>query len=251
MMRLQDKVAIITGAGSGIGRAIALLYLKEGANVVGADIDQARLDSLTQEAKADDRLITRTGNIADKAHAEALISTAVQTFGHLDILVNNAGVVDGFEAVGEMSDAIWDRVMTINVNGPMYTSRSAVKAMGDAGGGVIINIASIGGLFGGRAGAAYTVSKHAVIGLTRSIAWHYAPQNIRCVAICPGGVETNIMTSMPEDTLGWQRAQPTFATNLRAAKPEELATVALFLASDEASFVNGAVLTADGGWTAG
>jgi NAD(P)-dependent dehydrogenase (short-subunit alcohol dehydrogenase family) len=248
-MRLKDKVAVVTGAGSGIGRAITELYLKEGAKVVAADIDAGRLDTLANDVQAGDHLLTLTGNIADKAHAEQLIESAVSTFGKLDILVNNAGIVDGFEAVGEVSDAVWQRVMAVNVDGPMYTSRKAVQAM--QGGGVIVNISSVGGLFGGRAGAAYTVSKHALIGLTRSVAWQYATSGIRCVAICPGGVETNIMTKIPENTLGWQRAQLTFGMNLRSAKPCELATVALFLASDEASFVNGAILTADGGWTAG
>jgi NAD(P)-dependent dehydrogenase (short-subunit alcohol dehydrogenase family) len=250
-MRLKDKVAVVTGAGSGIGRAITELYLKEGAKVVAADIDAARLEELANTVQAGDNLLTLAGNIADKAHAEQLIDSAVNTFGNLDILVNNAGIVDGFEAVGEVSDEVWQRVMAVNVDGPMYTSRKAVQAMQANGGGVIVNISSVGGLFGGRAGVAYTTSKHALIGMTRSIAWQYAPSGIRCAAICPGGVETNIMPKMPENTLGWQRAQSTFAMNLGQGKPEELATVALFLASDEASFVNGAILTADGGWTAG
>lgn len=132
----------------------------------------------------------------------------------------------------------------------MFICRKALETMLPSGKGVIVNVASVGGLFGGRAGAAYTVSKHALIGLTRSIAYQYAMKGIRCNVICPGGVATNIQVHNP-NPLGYERLQTTLPSAVRMAQPDELARVALFLASDDSSFVNGEVLVADGGWTVG
>lgn len=251
-MKLAGKVAVVTGAGSGIGREIARLFVQEGAQVVGADINPTGLESLAQEmaAAGQTQLTAITGNIADRADAEAAVDAALKTYGTLDIVVNNAGIMDDFVPLGNLDDALWREVLGVNLDGPMFVSRKALEIMLPKGSGVIVNVSSIGGLFGGRAGVSYTVSKHALIGLTRSIAYHYAKKGIRCNAICPGGVETNISIRQP-DPLGYERLQTTLPSAVRTAKADELARVALFLASEESSFVNGEILVADGGWTVG
>lgn len=246
-MKLENKVAFITGAGSGIGRAIASLFIQEGAHVVASDVVPDGLNTLAQELQGITPIV---GDISDRASAEQMVETAVQTYGRLDIVINNAGIMDEFTSLAELDDALWRRVLGVNLDGPMYICRKALQTMLPQGSGSIVNIASVGGLFGGRAGAAYTTSKHAVIGLTRSIAYQYAKKGIRCNAVCPGGVATNISIRNP-DPLGYERLQTTLPMTVRSAQPEELAAVTLFLASDDASFVNGAVLVADGGWTAG
>ena len=251
-MKLQGKVALITGAGSGIGRATATLFAQDGAQVVAADLNPSGLESLAQELKAQGfaTLTSVTGDVSKRDEAEKMVETAVKTYGTIDIVVNNAGIMDEFVPLGALDDALWRRVMGVNLDGPMYISRKALETMLPAGKGVIVNVASIGGLFGGRAGVSYTASKHALIGLTRSIAYEYAMKGIRCNTICPGGVATNISVTHP-DPLGYERLQTTLPSAVRTAEPEELARVALFLASDDSSFVNGDVLVADGGWTVG
>jgi NAD(P)-dependent dehydrogenase (short-subunit alcohol dehydrogenase family) len=251
-MKLEGKVAVVTGAASGIGRAIARLFAAEGARVVAGDIDPARLEALVQEVRGAGGTIEGVaGNIAVVAEAEALVDAALKAHGRVDVLVNNAGIMDRVTPVAEVEDELWRRVLGVNLDGPMFTSRRALPGMVAQGGGVIINIASVGGLRGGVSGAAYATSKHGLIGLTRSVAWQYATKGVRCVAICPGGVETAIGLGGEANALGWERMQPLLPSNIRSAKPEEIARVALFLASDDASFVNGAVLVADAGWTAG
>ncbi|NLX09584.1 MAG: glucose 1-dehydrogenase [Chloroflexi bacterium] len=250
-MKLVDKVALVTGAGSGIGREICKLFMQEGAKVVATDINAEALQSLAQEMEAaGGALTTVAGNIAERADAENMVETAVRTYGTLDILINNAGIMDDFTTLANTDDALWRQVLGVNLDGPMYTCRKALEIMLPKGQGVIVNVSSVGGLFGGRAGTSYTTSKHALLGLTRSIAYHYALKGIRCNAICPGGVATNIAVRQP-DPLGYERLQTTLPATVRMAQPDELARVALFLASDDSSFVNGEILVADGGWTAG
>lgn len=252
-MRLEDKVALVTGAGSGIGRAIAKLFVAEGAKVLASDLFPTGLESLAKEIQETGHgtaLTTVIGDVSDRAAAEKMVDSALTAYGSLDIVVNNAGIMDEFVPVGDLDDAMWRQVLGVNLDGPMYICRKALATMLPKGKGVIVNIASVGGLFGGRSGVSYTVSKHGVIGLTRSIAFHYAKKGIRCNAICPGGVATNISVRQP-NPLGYERLQTTFASATRTAEPEELARVALFLASDDSSFVNGEILVADGGWTVG
>jgi NAD(P)-dependent dehydrogenase (short-subunit alcohol dehydrogenase family) len=253
-MRLDGKVTIITGAASGIGRATAELFAREGALVVAGDVHAARLDDLAAVVEAAGRGIhTMVGDIGERADAEALVQAALDRHGRVDVLVNNAGIMDYMAGVGELTDDVWHRVMRVNVDGPMYTSRMAVRAMLGQGHGAILNVASIASLSGGAAGAAYTTSKHALLGLTRSTAWMYAQRGIRCNAICPGATKTNIAESMPADRLdpvGAARAGQ-FATLIPAwLESSDIAELALFLASDAARFINGAVVTADGGWMA-
>ena len=249
-MRLSNKVAVVTGAGSGMGRAIAERFAAEGAQVVAADINADTLKEVVNGIEAKGGQVTSIlANMAVEAEVEAMIEAAIKAYGKLDILVNNAGIMDNMAPVGEVTNAMWERVFAVNVMGPMQASRKAVNLMLQAEGGVIINVASVGGLQGGRAGAAYTASKHAIIGLTKNTAYMYAQKGIRCNAICPGAVETNIASSMTGiSEFGASRQGGTMAALPRAGKPAEIAEVALFLASADSSFVNGVALTADAGW---
>jgi NAD(P)-dependent dehydrogenase (short-subunit alcohol dehydrogenase family) len=169
----------------------------------------------------------------------------------VDILVNNAGIMDNMEPAGEITDQQWDRVFAINTTSVMRATRKVVPIFLAKGGGVIINIASVGGLFGKVAGSTYTASKHAVVGFTKSTAYMYATKGIRCNAIAPGAVATNIGSTMTNiDKFGAERTGLYLPLNPRVGQPEEIAGLALFLASDDAILVNGAVVVADGGWTA-
>lgn len=254
MKKLENKVSIVTGAGAGMGKAIALLFAAEGSKVVAADIDQKRLDVLKKEIKEKGGEITTIiANMAKEEDIENMINTAITNYGTLDILVNNAGIMDSFQPVGEVENAMWERVMKINVEGPFKAMRSAVKIFLTKGKGNIINICSIGGLKGGAAGAAYTTSKHALVGLTKNTGYMYSKSGIRCNAIAPGAVNTSIAETidMTKITpLVNDRIMTGMALNPRAGEPSEIANAALFLASDEASFVNAAVFVVDGGWSA-
>lgn len=251
METLKNKVALVTGAGSGIGKAIAQLYAAEGATVILTDINQANIEAVMAQIN------TNGGNascfpadVSNENHVIALMEYVAQKFKILDILVNNAGVMDSFMPLDEVNNALWNKVIGINLNGPFYTCRLAIKLFLKNQTGVIINIASIGGLCGGRAGAAYTAAKHGLIGLTKSVGYQYAKKGIRCNAIAPGAVATNIVLGMETNPFGFDRMDAGAGNNPRTADPQEIAGVALFLASDQSSFINGSVVVADGGWTA-
>jgi NAD(P)-dependent dehydrogenase (short-subunit alcohol dehydrogenase family) len=253
-MQLEEKVVVITGAGSGMGKAMAELFAREGAWIVAADWNQARLEEVVSQISAGGNPITGVqGNIGDRATADAVIDAALSAYDRLDVLINNAGIMDFMQPVGEVPDDVWRKVLSVNLDGPMFTSRRAIPHMLERKRGSIINIASTAGLSGGAAGAAYTVSKHGLIGLTRNTAWQYATQGIRCNAICPGATKTNIGETMPQERLspfGAQRAGA-FASLIPAyLDPIDIAHLARFLASDESRYVNGAVIPADGGWMA-
>lgn len=254
MKKLENKVSIVTGAGSGMGKAMAILFAAEGSKVVAADISQPRLDALAKEITDAGGIITTViANVAKEEDIENMIKTATSNFGSLDILVNNAGVMDNFSPVGEVDDALWEKVMKINVEGPFKAMRSAVKIFLEKKAGVIINICSVGGLKGGVAGAAYTTSKHALVGLTKNTGYMYSKSGIRCNGIAPGAVQTNI-----GETIDMTKITPLvndriisgMALNPRTGDPSEIAKTALFLASDEASFINGTIVVVDGGWSA-
>lgn len=253
-MRLEGKVVVVTGAGSGMGLAMATRFAAEGASVVAGDWNGERLDAAVAKIQADGgTIVSAQGDISDQATAEGLVDLAVKTYGRLDVLCNNAGVMDYMQGVGELADEIWRKVLSINLDGPMFASRRAVQHMLEHGGGVIINTASTAGLHGGAAGAAYTVAKHGLVGLTRNTAWMYAKRGIRCNAICPGATMTHIGESMPEDRLdptGAARAAEFAALAPVYLQPDDIAALALFLASDESRHINGAIIPADGGWDA-
>jgi len=251
-MKLSGKVAIVTGAASGMGKAIAELFAQEGAKVVASDLNAEGVQAVVQgiEAKGG-TAIAVAANVAKEEDVQNLVDTAVSTYGTVDILINNAGIMDNFVPAAEITDELWERVFAVNTTGPMRTTRRVLPIFMEKRSGAIVNIASIGGLQGSRAGATYTASKHAVIGFTKNVGFQYAEYGIRCNAIAPGGVNTNIGTTMNNPSqFGMGKAMSGASNNPRAGEPEEIAAVALFLASDDASFVNGAVVTADAGWTA-
>ncbi|WP_339288574.1 SDR family oxidoreductase [Paenibacillus sp. FSL E2-0201] len=250
-MKLQDRVAVVTGAASGMGKSIAELYAKEGAKVIVADLN---LEGAEQIAAG---IVSNGGvakalkvNVALVEDINNMIDTAVNEYGTLDILVNNAGIMDGFEPVGDITDERWDLIFDINTKSVMRSTRKALPIFLEKGKGVIVNTASTGGVSGAHAGATYTASKHAVVGLTKNTAFMYANKGIRCNAIAPGATATNISASMKNmNEFGMSRTQLTQAVIPRVGSPEEIAQVALFLASDDSSFVNGAIIAADAGWT--
>jgi NAD(P)-dependent dehydrogenase (short-subunit alcohol dehydrogenase family) len=252
-MRLAGKVAVITGAGSGMGRAMANLFASEGAKIVAAEWNQTTLDEVVAEVKAaGGEIVGVQGNVAQQADCEKIIDDAVAAFGKVDVLCNNAGVMDVQQGAAEMDNGIWERCLSINLNGPMYLTRKAIPVMKASGGGSIINTASVAGVGGGAAGCAYTVSKHGVIGLTKNTAFRYCQEGIRCNAIVAGAVETNIMQSVDPtkmDPAAMARSQTWYAAIPGQLKATDIANLALFLASDESKLINGACIPADAGWT--
>lgn len=253
-MKLQGKTAVVTGASSGMGREIAYHFAKEGANVIAVARRAERLNELVEQTKDfEGKVVAFSADITDKEKVERMVDEAIKLFGKLDILVNNAGIMDDMSAVGDVSDEMFDKVFDVNVKSALYAMRKAVKHFEETGGGVIINVASVGGLYGGVAGATYTASKHAVVGLTKNTAFMYAMKNIRCNAICPGGIATEIGNSEFMKNINQEGAARTgigLSLNPRFGQGSEIATVAVFLASDDSSFVNGQCIAVDGGWRA-
>lgn len=251
-MKLEGKVAVVTGAASGMGKAIAELYAAEGAKVIVADLNLEGAEAVVEGITANGGTAKAVkANVAKQEDVESMIDAAVNDYGTLDILVNNAGIMDGFEPVGDITDERWDLIFDINTKGVMRAMRKAIPIFLEKKKGNIINIASTGGLNGAHAGATYGASKHAVVGMTKNTGFMYAKEGIRCNAIAPGAVATNISASMKNiNEFGMGRAQLAQAAIPSVGQPEDIAQVALFLASDESNFVNGTVVTADGGWTA-
>jgi len=249
---LSGKTSIVTGGGSGIGRAICQAFAAAGARVVILDKNAAGAEETRSLIGADnDTVSTAICDVSDRAQVAATVPPILAAFGdRIDILCNNAGIMDRMEFLHDVILEEWDEVIATNLTGPFLMARAVLPAMLAAEGGVIVNIASLAGLRGASAGGSYTASKHGVVGLTKNIAWSYAANNIRCNAICPGAVATNVLGEKGLDGLdpaGLERLMPALALMEKVAAPEQLAAVALFLASDAAQFVNGAIISVDGG----
>jgi NAD(P)-dependent dehydrogenase (short-subunit alcohol dehydrogenase family) len=244
---VEGSCVVVTGASSGIGLAMLRLFAGRGARVVAADVAEDRLAALQVEGEW--RPVV--ADVAKAAGAETIVQAAVDAYGSPRVLLNNAGILDRLLQVDETPDEIFDRVLAVNLRGPFLLSRQVLPLMREAGEGVIINTASVAGLQGGRGGAAYTVSKHGVIGLTKSIAAAYQQFGIRCVAICPGAVNTGIPHGGEDSEAGVALLGRTAGTRVgRRIEPEEIAELAFFLASPAASPLNGAAVLADRGWLA-
>ncbi|WP_342421595.1 SDR family oxidoreductase [Paenibacillus sp. FSL E2-0178] len=252
-MRLNNKVAVITGAASGMGKAIAELYAEEGARVIVSDLNLEGAEAVAAGIRSSGgEAVAIQTNVALEHDIHEMIDLAVSTFGTLDILVNNAGIMDNMAPAGDITDEKWELMFDVNTKSVVRAIRKALPIFLAKGKGVIVNTASTGGFCGAHAGVAYTASKHAVVGITKNTGFMYAQQGIRCNAIAPGATMTNIVNSINNvNELGAARTKVIKGVIPRLGQPEEIAKVALFLASDESSFVNGAVITADAGWTAG
>ena len=241
--RFDGKTVIVTGAGSGIGRATASRIALEGGTVVAVDIAP---DRLTELAAALPGVITVVGDITKPADVDAIVAAAQ---GRVDGLANVAGVMDDMTPLHEVTDAVWERVFSVNVDGMFRLTRAVLPLMLAAGRGSIVNVASEAALRGSAAGLAYTASKHAVVGMTKSSAFMYAGKGIRVNAVAPGPVATNIQASFASE-LGQQRLGPMLETIPPVAESAQLAASITFLLSDDGTNVSGAILPSDGAWSA-
>ena len=247
--RHLDRIVLVTGAASGIGRQACLRFAGEGGVVIANDKDAAGLAATAAEADGKTPVTTVVGDLREAGVIDAIVATAM-AHGRIDVLANIAGVMDHFVPVDATEDELWDDVMHVNLTVPFKLCRAVIPHMRDHGGGSIVNVSSEAGIGGSGAGAAYHASKHGVVGLTRHIAFVYRPVGIRCNAVCPGGTKTNIgTTSAPRVDWAYERQLVAITLNERMADPEEIAAVISWLGCREASNVSGSVVMADGGWS--
>jgi NAD(P)-dependent dehydrogenase (short-subunit alcohol dehydrogenase family) len=243
--RFAGKTVIVTGAGSGIGRATASRVAREGGRVIAVDVSKERLAEFKSEHAGQD-VTTLVGDITDDGDVKKIVAAAGDK---IDALANVAGIMDDMTALHEVSDKVWERVMNVNVTGTFKLTRAVIPAMLKAQAGSIVNIASEAALRGSAAGLAYTASKHAVVGMTKSSAFMYAPSGIRVNAVAPGPTITNISTTFDSE-IGAERVQSAMGNIPTPAGADQLAASITFLLSDDATNVTGVVLASDGGWSA-
>lgn len=241
--RFSGKTVIVTGAASGIGKATASRIAREGGRVIAADISAEKLDALKAEFPD---VVTVAGDLTQQSAIDAVIAAAGD---RIDALANVAGINDDFSPAGETTDAVWDRVIAINLTAPFKLMRAVLPIMEAAGGGSILNVSSEAGLRGNSSGNAYTASKHGIIGVTKSAAFMYGPKGIRVNSVAPGGVATGIPMPPNMSKYGSARLAPFQQAIPTVATAEHLAASITFLLSDDAVNINGVVLASDGGWS--
>lgn len=252
--KLEGKVAIVTGAGGGMGREIALLFARNGAKVLISDINEATINEtkelIVAEGGVAEATVTDMGNMDD---VTAMVKKAGDTFGTVDILINNAGISDYQASAEEASLELWNKVMAVNVTGPFMAVKESLKYMIPQHSGKIVNICSIASICATAGGPAYTASKHAILGLTRQLAHEYGKKGIRTNAICPGAVITGLcpreIIENPDDIRKPYVEKLLSVPAGRVGEVEDIANAALFLCTEESSFMYGQHLVLDGGWT--
>ena len=253
MTRLRGKVALITGSGSGQGRAAAILFAREGARVIVSDVNVAGGEETVQLVqRAGGEAIFQAADVSNAADVEALVQAATRTYGGVHVLYNNAAIYGGGldDFVTELAEDGWDRIVDVNLKGVFLCCKFGIPALIAAGGGSVVNIASAAGLIGSRNRShAYSATKGGVISLTRAMAVAYARRGVRVNAICPGGVDTPMIAGLI-DTEDRQRRFAQAHPLGRLGTPEDVAFCALYLASDESSWVTGGIFPVDGGFTA-
>lgn len=254
-LEFTGKSVVITGAAAGMGKAITVNFLKNGATVVAVDVNESALDAFGRELKEHytedivQNFIPFVGDISRQEVNEAMIEKAVQATGEINVLVNNAGVAGHSEPITETTNEDWNRIININLNGPMYAIRAAVnKMLKQENGGNIVTIASVAGIKGCRSSVAYSVAKHGLVGLCEHTAYAYMHQGIRSNIVCPGAIRTG-MTSRPEleSEFGRSRIMSGMDPQFVYGDTTDIAEAVLYLASDRAKFINGARLVVDGG----
>ncbi len=246
-MRLRNKVAIVTGSGRGIGEGIIMRFVEEGAKVVVNDVNEADAKSVVEKVKAKGgQAVAVVGSVTSRETVQKIVDTAVQEFGTVDIMVNNAGITRD-SIMHKMTDEQWDSVIAINLTGVFYCMQCAGRVMREKGYGKIVNISSTSAL-GNTGQLNYSASKAGVIGMTKTAAKEMGPKNINVNAIAPGMIWTDMLKSMPPETIKQMDAMLPFIVPLnRKGSPLDIANLALFLASDESSFITGQVIFCDGG----
>ncbi|MBV9794652.1 MAG: glucose 1-dehydrogenase [Actinobacteria bacterium] len=249
-MKLDGRIAVVTGAGSGMGRAMVQELHANGASVVAVDVRGDAAEETVSLVKDADHALAVAADVSRRDEVEGVAAAAIDRFGRIDLLCNNAGVLDDYTPAHETSDELWNRVIGINLTGAFMFARAVVPPMMAQGKGVIINTASISSFVAGGGGAAYTASKHGILGLTKQLAFDYGKHGVRVNAICPGAIHTGMTNYLftPEGRNPHVDAAVAGTPAGRWGTPEEIAHLALYLASDEAGFIHGAAFTIDGGW---
>ncbi|MFS0599277.1 SDR family NAD(P)-dependent oxidoreductase [Peribacillus frigoritolerans] len=260
-MLLKDKTALITGAGSGIGKSIAEEFLEEGCTVLFSDISEKRLEEVVGNLNLKDIAYYYAADVSNSNEVEYLIKYGIEKMNHIDILVNCAGIYDGYAGIEETSEELWNKIININLTGSFNTCKQISKHLIERGEGRVINISSVGGLKGSADGLAYTASKFGLIGLTKRLSIDLGKHGVTVNAVCPGVIKTNIRANSqeilagdgPDMNNGVGVSEGFLQANiplLRSGEPHEIASVVTFLASENATYITGQAIAVDGGWTA-